>query len=148
MAANYRAQTRRLCCGLLLMVSLHGCGPNRPKCVRVSGTVTLDGDKVPGPGYVYFTTGSTGKEGPTRPGTAEFDAAGKYNATTFVAGDGLIPGKYVLRVDCWKTAPNMEGKPVVSFLPQKYQNAATSGLELTVAPDASPITYDIKLASK
>lgn len=131
---------------LVFALLLPSCS-NAPKCIPVSGTVTLDGANVPGPGFIYFTTGSAGKEG-VRPGTAEFDADGRYKATSFVAGDGLMPGAYVLRVDCWKTAPNMEGKPVVSFLSQKYQDAATSGLELIVAPDARPITFDVKLTSK
>jgi hypothetical protein len=133
---------------LIALVFFGGCGRNSPTCVPVSGTVTLDGDKVPGPGYIYFTSVSAGKGGASRPGTAEFDADGRYRAKTFVAGDGLLPGKYALRVDCWKTVPNLEGKPSVSFLPQKYQNPPTSNLELTVAADASPITFDIRLTSK
>jgi hypothetical protein len=113
----------------------------------VSGTVTLDGEKVPGPGYIYFNTEASGTDG-ARPGTAEFDANGKYTAKTYAPGDGLLPGKYVLRVDCWQTPPNMDGKPVVSHLPARYQDAAKSGLELTVEAGAKPITFDIPLKSK
>ena len=136
---------RRL--GTLLLTVLIGCS-NSPRCIPVSGTVTLDGAKVPGPGFIYFTTDGGAKDALSRPGTAEFDANGNYKVKTFVPGDGLMPGTYVLRVDCWKTPPNMEGKPVISFLPQKYQDAATSGLTLTVEPDARPITFDIRLTSK
>ena len=132
---------------LAALVILAGCSKS-PQCIPVHGTVTLDGGKVPGPGYIYFTTQPAGKDVASRPGTADFDADGNYKVKTFVPGDGLLPGKYLLRVDCWQTAPNMDGKPVVSFLPQKYQNAATSGLDLTVEPDAAPITFDIKLTSK
>ena len=123
-----------------------GCGPNTPRCVPVNGKVTLDGGKVPGPGYIYFTTEAT--EGVSRPGTAEFDADGNYTARTFVAGDGLLPGKYLLRVDCWETAPNMGGKPVVSHIAAKYQDASKSGLELTVLADARFVTHEVKLLSK
>ena len=132
---------------LVTLVLLAGCSKS-PQCIPVRGTVTLDGGKVPGPGFIYFTTDSTGKEVISRPGTAEFDANGTYTAKSFVPGDGLMSGSYLLRVDCWQTAPNMDGKPVVSFLPQKYQNAATSKLELTIEPGASPITFDVKLTSK
>jgi hypothetical protein len=150
MIASCPAKTRFVCCLAFWfsMVLLPGCSSNSPKCIRVSGTVRLDGAKVPGPGFIYFTTEATGKDGTSRPGTAAFDADGKYKAATFVSGDGLMAGKYLLRLDCWKTAPNMEGKPVVSFLAQKYQNATTSDLELTVQPDAQPITFDIELTSK
>ncbi len=132
----------------VLILLAAGCGKDELKCTPVSGKVTLDGGKVPGPGFIYFTTDGTGKVAISRPGTAEFDAEGNYQAKTFTAGDGLLPGKYTLRVDCWKTAPNMDGKPVVSFLPPRYQDASQSKLELTVEPDAKPITHNIDLSSK
>ncbi|MBA4187850.1 MAG: hypothetical protein C0467_07515 [Planctomycetaceae bacterium] len=113
----------------------------------VSGRVSLDGGKVPGPGFIYFNTDS-GTGGSSRPGTAEFDADGNYTAKTYIPGDGLLPGKYVIRVDCWKTAPNMDGKPVVSFIPDRYQNAAKSDLTLTVEPDSKSITFNIDLLSR
>lgn len=125
-----------------------GCGASGPRCVPVSGTVTLDGGKVPGPGFIYFNTTSAGADTPARPGTAEFGADGRFAATTFAPADGLLPGTYALRVDCWKTPPNMDGKPVVSFLPAKYQDAAKSGLTLVVEPDSRPITFDVNLTSR
>ncbi|MBY0459702.1 MAG: hypothetical protein K2V38_20475 [Gemmataceae bacterium] len=131
----------------VLLLAL-GCGSGEPRCVPVSGKVTFDGGKVPGPGFIYFTTDGTGAAGTSRPGTAEFDADGNYRAKTFVDGDGLLPGKYVLRVDCWKTPPNMDGKPVVSFIPARYQDAAQSQLTLTVEPGSKPITFNIELLSK
>jgi hypothetical protein len=143
-------RSAKYCCGMLLALlpSLHGCGPTSPKCVPVTGTVTLDGEKVPGPGRIYFTVDPAGNAAVARPGTAEFDADGKYQAKSFVPGDGLMPGKYLLRVDCWQTPPNMDGKPVVSFIPQKYQSGKGSGLELTVEPESRGIVFDIKLISK
>lgn len=129
-----------------LFALLAGCGPSGPKTIPVSGKVTLDGEKVPGPGYIYFTT--EGGEGLSRPGTAEFGADGSYRAKTFTPGDGLLPGKYLIRVDCYKTPPNMEGKPVVSFIPSRYQNASQSKLELTVKPNDRSVTFDIDLKSK
>src|SRR5262245_3540151 len=141
-----RFSARNMAGAMLIGFLLAGCGPSMPRCVPVSGKVTLDGNKVPGPGFIYFTTEA--KEGVSRPGTAEFDADGNYVAQTFVPGDGLIPGKYVLRVDCWKVAPNMEGKPAVSFIPSKYENAATSELALVVDATARAVNHDIKLTSK
>lgn len=129
------------------VVLASGCGPSGPKMVPVSGKVTLDGGKVPGPGFIYFTT--DGEPGSlARPGTAEFDAEGNYRAKTFTDGDGLLPGKYRLRVDCWKSPPNMAGQPVISFLPNRYQNAAESKLELVVKPDDRSLTFDFDLKGK
>jgi hypothetical protein len=135
-----------LAVGLALLLVLCGCDSG-PKTIPVSGKVTFNGGKPPGPGSIYFNTDSQAG-GSTRPGTAEFDADGNYTTKTFTPGDGLLPGKYVLRVDCWKMPPNMDGKPVVSFIPDKYQDAAKSGLTLTVEPNAKPITFNIDLTSQ
>jgi hypothetical protein len=127
--------------------TLLGCGPTEPKCIPVSGKVTLDGGAVPGPGFIYFNP-DPDQTGLMRPGTAEFDAQGNYKAKTFTPDDGLLPGKYKLRVDCWKTPPNMEGKTVVSYLPGKYQDAAKSELEFTVDASKKSLTFNIDLKSK
>ncbi len=147
MIANHAGQ--RLVWTIMLFVVnlLPGCS-NSPQCIPVQGTVTVDGAKVPGPGFIYFTSDPDHTQGLSRPGTAEFDAEGNYKVKTFMPGDGLLPGKYLLRVDCWQSAPNMEGKPVISFLPQKYQNASSSGLVLNVEPNSVSITFDVKLMSK
>jgi len=142
------ARFSRMALLLILILLAVGCGPDGPKTITVRGKVTLDKGKVHGPGFIYFNTDGTGKETTSRPGTAEFDAEGNYEAKTFKPGDGLLPGKYVLRVDCYKTAPNMEGKPVVSHIPAKYQDAAKSGLELDVSSSSGPIAFDIDLSSK
>ena len=74
MIANHLAKTPRLGCTLLLfsLALLPACGPSSPKCVPVTGTVTLDGGKVPGPGFIYFTIDPTGNAAVARPGTASF----------------------------------------------------------------------------
>jgi len=131
---------------LTLLLVLCGCDSGT-KCIPVSGKVTFDGGKPPGPGTIYFNTDSKDGGSP-RPGLADFDAEGNYSAKTFSPGDGLLPGKYVLRVDCWKTPPNMDGKPIVSFIPNKYQDAAKSGLTLTVEQNSKPITFDVQMISK
>ena len=66
---------------------------------------------------------------------------------TFVDNDGLMPGTYRARIDCWETPPNLEGKPVKSFLPEKFQNAESSGWEIKVEPRSKPLVlkFDIKL---
>ncbi|WP_439627821.1 hypothetical protein [Gemmata sp.] len=131
------------------MLTAPGCGPSGPQCVPVSGRVTLDGAKPPGPGTIYFNPESAATEGsPLRPATGDFDAEGNYTAKSFVPGDGLLPGKYVIRVDCYKSPPNMEGKPVVSFLPPRYRNPNESGLTLAVEPGAPPVTFNIDLSSR
>ena len=50
-----------------------------------------------------------------------------------------------LVVECYETPPNMEGKPVKSFIDKKYTNGETSGFDLVVEPGAKPIEFDIAL---
>lgn len=139
---------RSRCCLLLALapwLALLGCGSDRPQTVPVSGRVTLGGKAPPTGGTLWFTPDQAAPGFPMRPGTGDFAADGAYQTKTFVAGDGLLPGRYLVRVDCWKTPPNMEGKPTQSYLPAKYQNPSTSGLELDVKPDSAPITFDVEV---
>src|SRR5207244_1962164 len=124
----------RSCCALLLLVIADGCGNRLPQTVQVSGRVTFDGQAPPGPGTVYFLPQEAAKGFPSRPATGDFDRAGYFKAKTFEPDDGLMPGKYTMHVECYETPPNMEGKPVKSYVPSKYQSAATSGFELEITP--------------
>ena len=129
--------------GLALAAS--GCGGSRPQTVPVSGRVTVAGKAPPAGGAVWFTAEEAAPGFPMRPGIGDFAADGAYQAKTFTTGDGLLPGRYKLRIDCWKTPPNMEGKPSQSYLPAKYQNPQQSGLELNVKPGDDPIMLDIDI---
>lgn len=65
-----------------------------------------------------------------------FDTSGRYEATSFEDGDGLVPGEYQVRVECWKTAPTMD-KAGESYIPADY-----SPPNLTVSADANAISHD------
>ena len=134
-------------CGFLLtllsLLAVCGCGEGRPATVPVSGKVTFGGGPWPKPGKLYFT-GSEAIEGhPQRPGVAEFDTDGQFTVTTWDEGDGLLPGKYRARVECWKVYPNVVPPdpvtPGESYLSGKYTNATASGLEVVVEPGSEPI---------
>jgi len=96
----------------------------------------------------YFLPQEASQGFPSRPATGDFDSEGYFKAKTFDPGDGLMPGKYTMHVECYQTPPNMEGKPVKSYVPQKYQSAATSGLELEITPRMGPQTVNFDLATK
>ena len=139
---------RALLIGVACVAAL-GCGNKRPPTVPVSGKVTIDGKAPPAGGTVWFTPDEAAAGFAMRPGTGDFGADGAFQAKTFVPGDGLLPGHYRVRIDCWKVAPNMEGKRTQSYLPAKYQNPQESGLELTVKPDDDPLTFNVEIpASK
>ena len=76
---------------------------------------------------------------------AKFGTDGAYAATTYEPGDGLLPGKYKVAVECYETPPNMEGKPVKSRINKKYLNGETSGLAIEVEPNSKPMAFDITI---
>jgi hypothetical protein len=125
-----------------------GCGNGLPRTVRVAGRVTFDGQAPPGPGTVYFLPQEASEGFPSRPATGDFDQQGYFKAKTFEPGDGLMPGKYTMHVECYQTPPNMAGKPVKSYVPQKYQSSMTSGFQLDITPKMGPQDVNLDVVTK
>ena len=123
---------------LAMLVALFaGCDNGMPRTIPVRGQVLFDGKRPPAAGTVYFTLARDAGAGTMRPGIGDFDAEGRFSVTSFDPGDGLLPGAYKLRVECWATPPNMEGKPVKSHVPARYSDAERSGMDLSVDSGAS-----------
>ena len=122
------------------------CGCGSPHgTVKVAGKVTVNGQPPPGPGVVTFTVVQPADGFPNRPSMAKFGADGAYSATTYDPGDGLLPGSYTVAIECYETPPNMDGKPVKSYIDEKYLVPATSGFELVVELGSRPVSFDIDL---
>ena len=123
--------------GAALAGALGGCGNDLPETIPVAGRVTFAGQECPAAGTVTFLPIEAADGYPLRPGTGEFDADGHYRATTYRAGDGLVPGTYRLRVLCWKERP-VEGNAGVNYVPTGFEppqvEVATSAGKLTVCP--------------
>ena len=122
---------------VLLALPLLGCGSDRPATIRTSGKVTFNGGPPPAEGMVQFTTITPAEGYDRRPGRGKFDTSGNYKATSFTDGDGLVPGTYRVRVECWKTPPSMEGTPGVSYVPAVFQK------EIVIEPGSGSQTFDI-----
>jgi hypothetical protein len=144
----FRTGLARLALFVAVCLFAAGCSDGRPKTVRVTGTVTFNGGQMPGPGMVFFTPIEPAEGYPRRPGTAKFETDGKYAVKTFEEGDGLIPGHYGVAVYCWKKEQTMDNPQGESYLPDRYANGATSGLELVVEEDERRIVFDIPLTEK
>jgi hypothetical protein len=131
----------------LLSISLFlvGCGEQGLEMVKVSGQVTFDGSEMPGPGTLFFTPVDAAEGLPKRPAVADFAVDGRYRASSFGRGKGLVPGRYLVAVHCWKTAYTMESGPVDSYIPIQYTRANTSNLELIVPSGEQEITWDVPL---
>jgi hypothetical protein len=74
---------------LLVAVAASGCGT---KTVKVEGTVTLDGQPVPGAMVIFYPEDG----GPQA--NALTDADGAFRLTTFNTGDGAMPGSHKVTV--------------------------------------------------
>lgn len=131
------------CAALVLLAGLVGCGQEGPERVLVSGRVTYGGGDWPKAGVIYFTPLENAPGMTLHPGLGYFDTDGDFEAQTFGPGDGLVPGKYRVRVECWEVEPSPDPKhgPPKSYVPDKYTLP-----DLAIAPGTSgPLTpaYDV-----
>lgn len=96
-----------------------GCGPSRPQTIPVTGRVTFAGQPPPAAGTLFFACTQPAEGYIARPAMGEFDARGVLQVAAFEDVAGLVPGKYEVRVECWKTPPT-EAAPGVSHLPEGF----------------------------
>ena len=126
---------------VLFAAIVSGCGDaasKTPNTVAVSGTVTFDGGEWPAPGSLFFRVVEPAGGFPKKSGSAEFGTDGQFIANTFVEGDGLIPGRYEVGVNCWAEPYKMgDPSPRQSHVPKEYRDPATSGFVVVVDADAS-----------
>jgi hypothetical protein len=107
---------------MLLIGLSSGCGDGRPRRVPVSGQVLIDGKPLRS-GYVRVVPENS------RAAQGNIDQNGRFQLTTFDDGDGCVPGTHPLEVSsCEKAGPSA----VRWLIPKEYQDAATSGLTVTV----------------
>jgi hypothetical protein len=105
--------------GLLLAFS--GCD-SRPTRVPVAGRVLIDGQPLT-TGFVRVIPEND------RPATGEIGPDGRFVLTTFEGEDGCVLGTHRVEI----IAKQSQGYTAIKWLtPQKYQDATTSGLTITV----------------
>lgn len=124
------------------LVAAIGC-KDGPQTVPVSGRVTLDGGPWPRRGMLFFAPVEPAEGFPRRPGVADFQEDGVFEATSFEPGDGLLPGKYLVNVECWEVPPSMgPGPPAKSAVPADQQNGVDCDRTLEV-PVGGPAMRDV-----
>jgi hypothetical protein len=77
----------------------------------VNGTITFQGAPPPAIGRISFVPISVTEGLPRRPGSAAFGTDGTFQVTSFTKDDGLVPGTYSARIECWKGNPATSGEP-------------------------------------
>jgi hypothetical protein len=130
---------------LLAIVPLTGCAKEGPERVEVEGRITFGGGSWPKPGVIYFTPLQSAPGMTLHPGLGYFDTHGAYQAQTFEPGDGLVPGKYRVRVECWEVEPSPDPRhgPAKSYVP-----ASTKLPDLEIAPGSSALTQDFDVPKR
>ena len=101
---------------LIACLLVTGCGESSGT-VRVTGRVTFDGQSPPAPCVVLFAPLDANAR--VRPGSATCSSNGSFSASSFRAGDGLLPGRYQVRVRCIKDWGDENTLPT-SFVPDGF----------------------------
>ncbi|WP_428305692.1 hypothetical protein [Lacipirellula sp.] len=138
-ASRQKVGAALACCVAFMM--LPGCETKDHQTIPVRGKVTFAGGPCPAGGAIAFSPVQAGANTPRRPGSAEFQADGEFEATSFAPGDGLLPGRYRAIISCWKGEPS--NKDPGSFerlnhIPRDYQpiefdvDASATVVELTL----------------
>lgn len=121
-------------CSLLSLLAV-GCG-GTPQTYPVEGVVTLPEGTPAANCRVVFDNRRQTAQGVT-------DAQGRYRLTTFVSGDGAVPGAYeILVAELQDLDPDA---PVAARFDARYQNFQTSGLTFVVEPKSN--TCNLRLAA-
>ena len=131
--------------GGLLIGAISGCAEplERPKTFPVAGKVTYKGQPVPR-GTITFQP----DQGQASVGEIQPD--GTYRLTTFVPGDGALPGHHRVLViastaDTTKMPRSSPGwTPPKALVPKKYNTLDTSRLQATVSPDGAKIDFKLE----
>ncbi|MFM7207045.1 MAG: hypothetical protein ACKO4T_10300 [Planctomycetaceae bacterium] len=133
----------------LVLIAIAGCGPKRPATVPVRGTVTLDGKPVASATVLFQPPQGV-------PGRAITGGDGGFTLTTFIDGDGAIPGRHRVAVTKFTITGLTESEGGVSgaatpgavretwITPQKYASLTDSGLEVEVETGMSPVALELK----
>lgn len=136
-------------CGMALLA---GCGnggdkfkAKRPKTVPAAGKLTMQGRPLAEALVVLSPVDQNGVAA-----MARTDDEGGFILMAFPPDEGAVPGKYEVAVsmpvastDAPLTPENHDAPPPkpkkpVSLIPDKYQNAKTSGITVTVEEAGSP----------
>ncbi len=120
---------------------------NYPKTYPVSGIVTHKGSPVEGATVMFMGSGQDSKGAVGRT-----DASGRYELTTFVPGDGALPGSYqivVTKIQVSETEEDVTASgsgdreptssPAKDLLPAKFKNPNASGLSAAVSETAENV---------
>jgi hypothetical protein len=118
-----------------MLILAIGCGGGE-ELIPVTGTVkNADGSALRfESGLVVFMPEAGGR---SANGSVEKD--GSFSMTTVEPGDGVKPGKYKVVLQIWKSYRDQ-----TLAVPEKYGDAATTPLEVTVDADQDEFDFEVE----
>jgi hypothetical protein len=126
-----------------VVVSMLGCGKKGLELVPVTGKVTFAGGPPPAKGSIIFAPLSTPDGLPKRAGRADFDETGAFKTTSFKDNDGLIPGTYAVRIDCWMGHPSSDDPGSQERLNHVPKNYLPPEVKIEVGAPSVELTFDV-----
>ena len=126
---------------LLLLVILFVNGCSDSPVVPVSGTLTFADRELPEVCRLSFLPQDT--EGGIRPGAGTMEPDGSYQLTPYKGVEGLLPGRYAVRISYFDLKPN--GNPDRE---SDWKEYAFEAEDLVVEPGSKAITHDIEVTGK
>jgi len=137
---------------LTLLVLTVGCGDGKLATIKVTGTVTYEGEPLAGASIAF----SPKIQGEGHPAYGITDANGNYTLQTQLGNvdGGTTAGEYTVIISKREqTTPTgatgtviaNTGPPPVpkSLIPERYEQAATSGLTATVSRESKVFNFNL-----
>jgi len=127
---------RRAVITSLILILSGGCGDGRPQLVPVSGRVLIDGQPVEC-GNIRFTPKDY------RAASGKLGAGGRFELTTYEAGDGCIPGKHAVTVNAREI---ISPDSIRWHAPKKYCDLQTADLEIEIEEPTDSVEIELTWA--
>lgn len=126
--------TAILALGGCLLSCLPGCGDGRPRRVRVSGQVLIDGEPLT-VGNIRFVPSDA------RAATGSIGPHGRFTLTTFEKDDGCVPGTHPVVVTAFET---ISAGAIRWMAPPKYRDLDTSDLSVTIDKPTDSLVIELR----
>jgi hypothetical protein len=110
-----------------------GCGDGRPRRVRVSGQVLIDGEPL-GVGNIRVVPSDA------RAATGTIGSDGRFTLTTFEKDDGCVPGMHPVVITAFET---ISAGAIRWMAPPQYRDLDTSELTATIDKETDSLLIEL-----
>ena len=127
MTASRNKSSHRVVCvagsvsAAVVLLCCTGCSKSPLEMVPVSGRITMDDGPLPVSGMIWFVPLDVPEGLPMRPAASKFETDGEFSARSFEPGDGLVPGRYRIWIQCLKEPISIERPEGVSYIDTSYE---------------------------